>query len=89
MSYELTTEQRLDDLDRRVNGLVGDLRDVRRQKPVRGAPAIYFFCALAALWAAKVGLDNGKVWEILLAFMFFAGWGVKAAASWQNVLNSR
>lgn len=80
----MTTEERLDDLDNRVNRLSGDLRDMRGKKQFRGAPAVYLICAVASLWAAKVGLDNGKVWEILLAFMFFAGYALRALDSWQN-----
>ena len=68
----------------RVDGLRYDMQQLKRQRPVRFAPLIWSVCAVAALCSAKVGLDHGRVWEILLAFTLFAGWSLKAIQTWQD-----
>lgn len=74
----------IEDLQRQMAMLTEDVRELRRQKPAPLAPLVYGFAAIAALWAAKVGLDNGRVWEILLALAFFTGWILKALTAWQD-----
>lgn len=86
---EPTTEQRLNSLDSRMNGLTHEVRELRRQRPVRWAVVVYALVTLAGLWAAKVGLDNGKVWEILIAVWFSASFMIKTLAAWQDALADR